>query len=864
MAEEEEEFQEETDEEFFGSVGQIVDRASLPDAILTASRRPPLEAVVAGLTRTPRRSLVVVGERGVGKSVVTGAALKRLEGPDWLVFRAGAAEVMAGQLYIGMMEGRVQEVVERARDKPVVWLLPNFEEALWAGQHMQSPRGLLDAILPHVESGAITIVAEIDDHAFEQLVQRRPKVLDLFEIVRLPQLPSDEALEIARTWTAQEGIDAGDELVREALDLSEHYLPGLEAPGNVIRLLKTIVGGDEGKRALTPDTLTTTLTELTGLPLRILDPRTPLSIDEARSTLAGKVLGQPTAVECLVERVAMIKAGLTDPTRPFGVFLFVGPSGKGKTELAKALADYLFGSTGRLVRVDMSEFQTPESLERLLAETTPDEAPSAGFVSAIRRQPFSIVLLDEFEKAHENVWDIFLQVFDDGRLTTQHGRTVDFRHTVIILTSNIGSSLRTGHRLGFARDEDDFAPGSVERAVQQTFRPEFLNRLDRVVVFRPLERDIMRSLLQKELAALLDRRGFRMHPWAVEWDEAAIDLLIEKGFSADLGARPLKRAIERYLLAPLALTIVERNFPEGEQFLLIGAENGSRIRVRFVDPDADLLVAPPAKEAGDELTLQALALDPHSSGDGMAYLVGELDRISRIVQRWELTKDELIAATHEPAFWESDERHELLARVEYLDRLIAATRTAKRLGERLQPARRGGRTSARDLAQLLASRLHVLNRACAELDQGEPKDAALSLAAVDSGAKADEFTRQLVGMYTGWADHRGMRLQALTEKSGLRYSVSGLAAYALLSDENGLHVLETPAGENDVDRIAVRVTVKAVPLYYSALPASIEPITSGEIVRRYRLQPSPLVRDQRGWRTGRAERVLAGDFDLFG
>ena len=177
---------------------------------------------------------------------MTGAALKRLDDPDWLVFRAGAADVMAGQMYIGMMEGRVQEIVEHARDKPVVWLLPNFEEALWAGQHMQSPRGLLDAFLPHVESGAITIVAEIDDPAFEQLVQRRPKVLDLFEIVRLPQLPSEEALEIARTWTAQEGIDADDELVREALDLSEHYLPGLVAPGNVIRLLKTVVGGDEG------------------------------------------------------------------------------------------------------------------------------------------------------------------------------------------------------------------------------------------------------------------------------------------------------------------------------------------------------------------------------------------------------------------------------------------------------------------------------------------------------------------------------------------------------------------------------------------------------------------------------------------
>jgi hypothetical protein len=249
----------------------------------------------------------------------------------------------------------------------------------------------------------------------------------------------------------------------------------------------------------------------------------------------------------------------------------------------------------------------------------------------------------------------------------------------------------------------------------------------------------------------------------------------------------------------------------------------------------------------------------------MSFLVEELDRISLSVQHFESTKDELIAATHEPSFWESDERHELLARIEYLDRLIAATRTAKRLGGRLEPRGSGGRTPARDLVQLLASRLHVLDRACTELDQSQPNDAVLVLAAVDSSAAADEFARTLVDMYSGWADHRGMRLQAVPGQNGLRYSISGLAAYALLSNEDGLHVLEIPAGERDFDRIVVRVTVKAVPVYHHpTLPASMDSNASGEIVRRYRFLPSPLVRDRRGWRTGRADRVLAGDFDLFG
>src|SRR5439155_15693140 len=186
---------------------------------------------------------------------------------------------------------------------------------------------------------------------------------------------------------------------------------------------------------ITSDDVITTLAATTGLPLGILNPRIPIRLADVRSFFTERVSGQPEAVDCLVDRIAMIKAGLTDPSRPLGVFLFAGPTGTGKTEIAKTLAAYLFGSEERLARVDMSEFQTPDSLERLLAEDRFAEGSS--LIAAVRRQPFSVVLLDEFEKAHPKIWDLFLQVFDDGRLTDQNGRVADFRQCVMILTSNI-------------------------------------------------------------------------------------------------------------------------------------------------------------------------------------------------------------------------------------------------------------------------------------------------------------------------------------------------------------------------------------------------------------------------------------------
>ena len=211
----------------------------------------------------------------------------------------------------------------------------------------------------------------------------------------------------------------------------------------------------------------------------LLDASIPLQLDDVREFFARRVLGQDEAVEAIVERIAMIKAGVTDPTRPLGVFLFVGPTGTGKTEIAKTLAEFLFGSSERLVRLDMSEYQTPDAFDRLLADTS-IASHGAPLVASIRKDPFAVVLLDEFDKSAPPVWDLFLQVFDDGRMTDQHGRVVDFRRCVIILTSNVGSSIATRAGVGFGStadavprgDRDPCARALVPARVQEPPRPD--------------------------------------------------------------------------------------------------------------------------------------------------------------------------------------------------------------------------------------------------------------------------------------------------------------------------------------------------------------------------------------------------------
>ncbi len=847
--------------------------------------------------RTPPRSVLMVGESGVGKSATVRALTARLLADGWLVFEAGYTEMMAGTAFRGELEGRVRDLVQQLSGKPkAVWVIPEFHLLQWAGRHEQSPVSVLDLVFPAIRSGDLRVLGEVRADAYERLVIQKPQIQSGFESVRVEAASASQTLDIARQWAAGQPVAGADtlaspEVLSEAWNLAQQFL-GQAAPGNLLELLdfshKQLLGAAaETERSMTVDDLYASLTTLTGLPRSVLDDREQLNLGGLRDLFARRVLGQNEAVTCLVERVAMIKAGMTDPTRPLGVFLFAGPTGTGKTEIAKTLSEFLFGSSKRMIRLDMSELQTPESISRLVGDGHGET--EGALVHQIRKQPFSVVLLDEFEKAHPNVWDLFLQVFDDGRLTDRQGNVADFRHAIIILTSNLGGVIPSGTSLGFTGGSDGFSPGAVERAVGQAFRKEFLNRIDRIVVFRPFSREIMRSILQKEIAATERRRGLRNRDWAVEWDESAVDFLLDRGFTPDLGARPLKRVIERYFLSPLALTIVDHRVPEGDQFLFVRAA-GDRLQVEFVDPNVADTAAGGAVDVETEIArtgdveVRSIALDPQGTPEEVGRLQPAFTALQERIQgaEWQESKDTALRMMAAPDFWDSDDRFAILAEAEYRDRIESGLELAGSLMGRL--ATEGRDHAPRDLVRRLAERLYLLDRACRSLTGSEPRDAFLLIEAGsgvgEGSAEGNRFAGRLRAMYEAWASRRGMRWTVLDEGPPrgpyrMLAAVSGFGAYQILASETGLHVWESP-GTRDGSFNRAQVRIRALgqgdegarndrDLQAQAHRALQDDEDRRTVVRRYRSEPSPLVRDGvGGWRTGNLERVLGGDFDLMG
>lgn len=868
---------------FFASFARILDPVAdtlddgtpLIETPALAKAASSLEAMLIG-GDTIRRPLLL-GDEGCGKSALVRLLVKRLQAAGYTVVEASGPDIVSGQCYLGDLEKRMRSMIKALEKEKVVWLVPSLADLIHAGKTRTSETGVLDLAMPALLRGGIRMIAEVRPGVFDKLSGEAPRIAGVMTPVRFDAPGPDESTTLASDWLARHRGDRGTTLratpaqLGEAMLLAGQYFPGPALPGRLFKLIRVAfhhaVAAGGGARELDRGLLLESIAAATGMPIELLDDSRPLDLDSLRTHFAATVMGQPEAVDALVARLAMMKAGVTDPTRPLGVFLFAGPTGTGKTELAKCLANYLFGSPDRMLRIDMSEIRGG-NLDRLTASPASGDANS--LASRIRQQPFSVVLLDEFEKADPAAWDLFLQVFDDGRLTDASGNTADFRQSIIILTSNLGARVAQGVPLGFgAGSAPEFRAEEIERAIADAFRPEFVNRIDRVLCFRPLSRDTMRTILAAELRKALARRGLRQRPWHIEIDATATEFLLENGFSPTLGARPLQRAIDRHLLGPLAEAVVRGELPDAEDLVFLYAKDG-RLRWDLASADAP---ATPATDPGElpSLTLRQMALGPAGSRDEIATLRRRLDELRALIEldAFHQRRGAIFERMGEDGFWTSADRFAVLGEAEYLDRIESAARAARQTVERLASQPEGG-AATRSLVAKMALRVHLLEQAWHDAGEGKTSAAWIALRPADDAPKSGTFGATLASMIEDWASMRDMDIRPIVVAGWPRaWAIEGFAALRILEQENGLHLAEDGGlGETAAVQIAVAAQPPGpeslLPGPLAAIVAkALEGAATREIVRRYQEHPTPLVRDRRrDFRTGRLDLVLAGHFDL--
>ncbi|MDB5307399.1 MAG: ATP-dependent Clp protease ATP-binding subunit [Gemmataceae bacterium] len=542
--------------------------------------------VAESLTAKPPQSVLLIGPSGVGKTAAVRELVRR-RGEFHLgatpFFQTSGARLVAGQTGFGMWEQRCQEVIKEAAKKRAVLHVGPLVELMEVGKNECNHSGIATFLRPAVARGDLLCVAECTPEQIPLIEKQDPQLLDTFRHVaveepdvargkmilsrfaatvvpagaRVPPDASRKELMRARRRArrpATRGLKDRplDPAALAAIDrLHRRYATYSAYPGRPLRFLENLIRDGADGTPITEPEVYAGFTRETGLPRALVDPAVPLDLAETRSWFAARVVGQPDAVDLVVSLLATVKAGLTRPNRPIASLLFIGPTGVGKTEMAKALAEFLFGSRDRLTRFDMSEYADPVAVRRLVGGAFGSE----GLLTAkVREQPFSVLLLDEVEKADPSVFDLLLQALGEARLTDAGGRLADFRNTVVILTSNLGAEAYQTGSTGFAGGPPTAAEAREHfgRAVEQFLRPEMFNRLDRIVSFAPLGAGTIRRIADREWHKVLGRDGVRFRGLTVGTSPALLDHLAAVGFDPRYGARPLKRAMERELLAPLA------------------------------------------------------------------------------------------------------------------------------------------------------------------------------------------------------------------------------------------------------------------------------------------------------------------------
>ncbi|MGD0885243.1 MAG: ATP-dependent Clp protease ATP-binding subunit [Thermodesulfovibrionales bacterium] len=554
-------------------------------------RRNELLQVIQTLARSMKNNPILVGEAGVGKTAIVEAlAVRAVQGKDPQVLAGkriielNLGALVGGTKYRGEFEERLTKVIEEVRsDSNIIIFIDEIHNLVGTGR----VGGSMDAaniMKPALTRGDIKCIGATTIGEYRRYIEADPAFERRFEKIIVDEPTRDEAIEILRgirpKWERHFNITVGDKALEAAVDLSvrfdtDHYLPDkavdlVDKAGSRVQVpflsmvQKVKPDGAEAGAVLndggvTESTIAQVLSDKLGIPVEIvaghLEGASSSRLLGLNAFLAKRIIGQKDAVDRVSRRILMAHAGVGRKGGPMAVFLFFGPTGVGKTELAKSLAEFLFGNQANLIRLDMSEFMEEHSVSKLIGSPPgyvgyEEEGQLTG---KLRSKPYSIVLLDEVEKAHPRILDIFLQVFDEGRITDAKGRTVDAKNVIFIMTSNIQQG--SAKKLGFVAEREGEQQITQADCLREYFRPELLNRIDEQIVFRQLEEENVKEILRPMLEEISVRLE-EVHHVSLMISQDAEDLLVREGYKQQFGVRELRRVVERFIQMPLSNLIL--------------------------------------------------------------------------------------------------------------------------------------------------------------------------------------------------------------------------------------------------------------------------------------------------------------------
>lgn len=539
-------------------------------------RKDEIDDIIRVLCRKEKSNAILLGFPGVGKSKVIEGFVRRLladDVPEHLlgkeVFKLNLGGLIAGTKYRGEFEERFKAVLDEvlAAKGKIILYIEDIHQIVTAGR----TEGSLDAgnlLKPLLAQGQINIIGTTTFAAYRESFELDQALEGRFQRIRIEEPDQDKALTILQglreNYQDFHGVRLTDEALQAAISLSIRYLSDRYLPDKALDLIdeacavkKIQLGQAQTERPdVSREDIASIVERITGIKVQGIMDNEREHLLKLDKLLRQRIVGQDQAVQKVSEAILRSRAGIQNPKRPIGSFLFLGPTGVGKTALAKSLAERLFGNELEMVRLDMSEYMEKHAVARLVG-------PPPGYVGfeeggqlteAVRRRLYSIVLLDEIEKAHPDVFNTLLQVLDEGRLTDSKGRTIDFKNTILIMTSNIGSqqileSLKSEQ--GLTSETQD----EVLSLLQHSFRPEFLNRIDETVIFNPLRAEDMVNIVKimvRQLQERLKQQKIQLH-----LSEEVYAFLAQKGYQPEFGARPIQRSIMRYLETLLARYLVE-------------------------------------------------------------------------------------------------------------------------------------------------------------------------------------------------------------------------------------------------------------------------------------------------------------------